>query len=42
MMQYASMFACIPGVRVTIVDERSTFLDFVDREIIDLLRQSLV
>lgn len=36
------MFAHLPGTRVTIIDERPTFLDFIDREIIDTLRQCLV
>ena len=32
-MEYASMFAALPGCKVTIIDERPAFLDFVDSEI---------
>jgi NAD(P) transhydrogenase len=35
-LEYASMFAAL-GTRVTIIDQRPTLLDFVDREIIDAL-----
>lgn len=37
-MEYASMFAALPGCKVTIVDERNTFLDFVDGEVTNTLR----
>ncbi len=35
-LEYASMFAAL-GTKVTIIDQRPTLLDFVDREIIDAL-----
>src|SRR6476660_10392564 len=35
-LEYASMFAAI-GVRVTLLDQRPTLLDFADREIIESL-----
>ena len=37
-MEYASMFAALPGCKVTIIDERPTFLDFIDTEITGTLR----
>ena len=40
-IEYATMFSTLPGCRVTIVDEKTTFLDFVDSEIIDALRQHM-
>jgi NAD(P) transhydrogenase len=39
-LEYASMLAAL-GVKVTIIDQRPTLLDFVDREIIDALAFSL-
>ena len=35
-LEYASMFAAL-GVKVTLLDQRPTLLDFVDREIIESL-----
>lgn len=35
-LEYASMFSAL-GVRVTIVDAREQLLDFVDRELVDML-----
>ena len=35
-LEYASMFAAL-GVKVTLLDQRTTLLDFVDREIIESL-----
>lgn len=37
-LEYGSMFNALPGCRVTIVDERHTFLDFVDTECVQTLR----
>jgi NAD(P) transhydrogenase len=39
-LEYASMLAAL-GVKVTLLDQRPTLLDFVDREIIDALAFSL-
>lgn len=35
-LEYASMFAAV-GVRVTLLDQRPTLLDFVDREVVESL-----
>ncbi len=35
-IEYASMFSAL-GMRVTLIEQRSTVLDFVDREIVDAL-----
>ena len=35
-LEYASMFAAL-GVKVTLLDQRPTLLDFVDREIVESL-----
>ena len=37
-MEYASMFAALPGCKVTIIDEKQNFLEFVDNEINSTLR----
>ena len=37
-IEYASMFNCLPGCRVTIIEERSTVLDFIDSEVVQTLR----
>ena len=37
-IEYASMFNCLPGCRVTIIEERSTVLDFIDNEVVQTLR----
>lgn len=40
-IEYASMFATLSSTKVTIIDEKESFLDFVDREVIDTLRQHM-
>lgn len=40
-LEYASMFAAM-GIHVTLIDQRETILDFVDYEIIDRLKFSLM
>lgn len=35
-LEYASMFAAL-GINVTVIDQRATLLDFVDREIVEAL-----
>lgn len=37
-MEYASMFNALPTCRVTVIDERQTFLDFVDNELTATLK----
>lgn len=37
-LEYASMFNTLPNCKVTIIDERPSFLDFIDGEIIDTLK----
>ena len=37
-IEYASMFNCLPGCRVTIIEERSSVLDFIDSEVVQTLR----
>jgi NAD(P) transhydrogenase len=39
-LEYASMVAAL-GVKVTVIDQRSTMLDFVDREIVEALSYHL-
>ena len=40
-IEYATMFSTLPGTKVTLIDEKSSFLDFVDSEVIDALRQHM-
>lgn len=37
-VEYASMFNTLPNCKVTIIDERPSFLDFIDHEVIDALK----
>ena len=37
-LEYASMFNTLPNCKVTIIDERPSFLDFIDGEIVDTLK----
>lgn len=37
-LEYASMFSTLPNCKVTIIDERNSFLDFIDAEVIDTLK----
>jgi len=37
-LEYASMFNTLPNCKVTIIDERPTFLDFIDHEVTDTLK----
>lgn len=37
-MEYASMFNALPGCRVTIINDRTSFLDFIDQDCVSTLR----